>query len=237
MTGAFVERCATGIPGFDRACEGGFVRNSSNVIIGGPGSGKTTFLLQFLWNGATMYNENGLYCSFEPDVIETLKDAQVHGWDFAKLNEQDRVKFLKFSPKTTVEQLKSQLTEVISKYEIKRICFDPISVLAIHLNDLGTIRETIFELIGLMKRLKVTSILVEEAAEEHRFTRELTSWRKTDIIKFLSDSVITFYEQGIADIEERSMRINKMRRTDHERDILKMKLSSKGVEFGTPVVE
>ena len=41
-----IDRCPSGIEGFDRICQGGFVRNSDNLIIGGPGSGKTTFLLQ-----------------------------------------------------------------------------------------------------------------------------------------------------------------------------------------------
>ncbi len=175
MERGFVEKCATGISGFDKLSEGGFVRNSSNVILGGPGSGKTTFLLQFLYNGSTKYNENGLYCSFEPDVVETLKDAQLFGWDFSKLNEQDRVKFLKFSPRTSIEQLKVELTNIVAKYDIKRVCFDPISVIALGVNDYGVVRESIYELVTLMKRLKVTSILAEEAVSEHILNRELTT--------------------------------------------------------------
>jgi len=55
-----MEKCPTGIEGFDSLCNGGFIRNSSNVIVGGPGSGKTTFMLQFLYNGITKKQENGL---------------------------------------------------------------------------------------------------------------------------------------------------------------------------------
>ena len=55
-----IDRCPTGIVGFDKICQGGFVRNSDNLIVGGPGSGKSTFLLQFLWNGVSQFNENGL---------------------------------------------------------------------------------------------------------------------------------------------------------------------------------
>ena len=97
MVEGVIDRCPTGIEGFDKICQGGFVRNSDNVIVGGPGSGKTTFLLQFLWNGVTKFNENGLYCSFEPDILETVKDGSSYGWDFSKLAEQGKIKFLKFS--------------------------------------------------------------------------------------------------------------------------------------------
>ena len=160
MRGVFVDKCPTGISGFDKISQGGFVRNSSNLIVGGPGSGKTTFLLQFLWNGANS-GENGLYCSFEPDIVETLKDGLSYGWDFSKLNEQDKVKFLKFSPKTSVDDLKSELIKLIAKYSIKRICFDPISVFAFS-GDEKKMRETFFDLISLMKRLNVTTIITNE---------------------------------------------------------------------------
>jgi len=43
MVGDVIDRCPTGIVGFDKICQGGFVRNSDNLIVGGPGSGKSTF--------------------------------------------------------------------------------------------------------------------------------------------------------------------------------------------------
>ena len=42
-----VERCPTGIAGFDNLCEGGLVADSANLVVGNAGAGKTTFLLQF----------------------------------------------------------------------------------------------------------------------------------------------------------------------------------------------
>jgi len=225
-----IERCATGIRGFDALCNGGFVKNSDNVLVGGPGTGKSTFLLQFLWNGATRFNENGLYCSFEPDIVETIKDAQSFGWDFIKLNEEDRVKFLRFSPQTSVEELKSELTKLISKYQIQRICFDPISVLALNSEEKKS-RSSIFELCSLMKRLKATTILADETLENNE---ELL---KTDVIKFLSDSVTILYEQGLKGISERSLRIVKMRRTSHFRNLVGMHITNKGVYVLPPQLQ
>jgi circadian clock protein KaiC len=232
MVEGVIDRCPTGIEGFDKICQGGFVRNSDNVIVGGPGSGKTTFLLQFLWNGVTKFNENGLYCSFEPDILETVKDGSSYGWDFSKLAEQGKIKFLKFSPETDIGELKTQLTEMISKGNVQRICFDPISVLALNYADRGKIRETIFALSSLMKRLKVTSIMADESMEGENVggmvQGELT---KTDIIRFLSDSVTTFYESGIAGVGDRAIRITKMRRTSHERKPIGMQIANEGIEI------
>jgi len=236
MVNGVIDRCPTGIVGFDKISQGGFVRNSDNLIIGGPGSGKSTFLLQFLWNGATRFNENGLYCSFEPDIIDTLNDAMAYGWDFSKLSEEGKIKFMRFSPQTSIGELKSELTKMISKNGIKRICFDPISVLALNLSDKGKIRETIFELSALMKRLKVTTVFVDESLEGDIGTSNTGDWTKTDILRFLSDSVSIFYESGIAGVGDRAVRITKMRRTMHERKAIGMKIKDTGIEIIEPPI-
>jgi circadian clock protein KaiC len=210
------------------------VRNSSNVIVGGPGSGKTTFLLQFLWIGATKFEENGLYCSFEPDIVEVLSDARWFGWDFSKLAQEGRVQFLKFSPQTSINELRGELTKLISKHNIKRICFDPVSVLALNLSESGKIREVIFDLVSLMKRLNVTSILADESFEAEHSPNLSGDWSKTDILRFLTDSITTFYEGGIQGVSDRALRINKMRRTNHNRKAVGMKISEKGVEVISP---
>ena len=231
MPGDVTDRCPTGIVGFDRLCHGGFVRNSDNLIVGGPGSGKSTFLLQFLWNGVTQFKENGLYCSFEPDIVETLNDAMSYGWDFSKLSEEGKIKFMRFAPQTSIEELKSELTKMIAQNNIKRICFDPISVLALNLSDPGKIRETIFDLSALMKRLKVTTVFVDESLEGEGLQGQTDGdWTKTDILRFLSDSTTIFYESGVAGVGDRAMRIAKMRRTAHERKAVGMGIGSKGVE-------
>ncbi|MCH7850841.1 MAG: hypothetical protein IH845_04325 [Nanoarchaeota archaeon] len=234
MTGDLLDRCPTGIEGFDSLCEGGFVRNSDNLIVGGPGSGKSTFLLQFLWNGASMFGENGLYCSFEPDIIETLNDAIAHGWDFSKYSSEGKIKFMRFAPQTSIEELKSELKRIISRNNIKRICFDPVSVLALHLSEPGKIRNTIFELSTLMKRLRVTTVYADETLEGDGMHTPTGEWTKTDILRFLSDSVTIFHEAAIAtgsDGADRAIRIVKMRRTNHIRTPVPMRIGTKGVEI------
>ncbi len=231
MTGV-IDRCPTGIEGFDKMCNGGFVRNSDNLIIGGPGSGKSTFLLQFLWNGITKFNENGLYCSFEPDIVDTLGDAMTKGWDFSRMSAEGKIKFMRFSPGTSIDELKSELTRMISKNDVKRVCFDPISVLALDQGDIGKMRQKIFDVSSLMKRLKVTTLFADESLDGEGIERPANGdWTKTDILKFLSDSVTLFYDFGLADVGDRAVRITKMRRTDHLRKPIGMKIGDKGVEL------
>jgi circadian clock protein KaiC len=45
-------RVPTGIDGLDPLIEGGFPRGSLVLLAGNPGTGKTIFSMQFLYNGA-----------------------------------------------------------------------------------------------------------------------------------------------------------------------------------------
>ena len=233
-----MDRCPSGVIGFDKLCQGGFVRNSDNILVGGPGSGKTTFLLQFLWNGVTKFGENGLYCSFEPDIVETLNDAMAHGWDFSRLSGEGRIKFMRFSPQTSIDELKSELTKVISKFDIRRVCFDPVSILALNQSEVGKMRQIIFDLSSLMKRLRVTTLFADEFLESEWTQQVQGDLTKTDILRFLSDSVTILYDSGISGIGDRALRIVKMRRTKHERRAVGMEILNNGVKvLGIPEEE
>jgi len=227
-----VERCPTGIPGFDELCSGGLVRNSVNAVLGGPGAGKTIFLLQYLYNGVLKYKENGMYISFEPDVVELYKDAAVFGWDFQKLDQKDQVKFLKISPQVDVDELKKDLTKMISKYEIRRICIDPISFFGMTEKTEAKVREVLFDLTSTLKRLNVTVILANETASTDS---EEVGVAAADVsgqyIKFLVDGVVDIYSSGLGGVSDRAVRIAKMRRTNHIRGPVPMSISDDGVSI------
>ena len=46
-----IKRIPSGIKNFDRLVEGGFEENSVNLVVGGSGSGKSIFAIQFLIEG------------------------------------------------------------------------------------------------------------------------------------------------------------------------------------------
>jgi len=216
--------------GFDDLCSGGFVRNSVSAVMGGPGAGKTIFLLQFLYNGVTKYKENGMYISFEPDVVELFKDAMVFGWDMEKLDQKGQIKFMKISPLTDVEELKKELTKMISKNEVKRICIDPISFFGATEKTDGKVREILFDLTAMLKRLGVTTLLANETATTDS---EEVGIAASDIrgqyVKFLVDAVIDIYSSGLGGVSDRAVRVAKMRRTNHVRGPVPMEISDDGI--------
>ncbi len=69
-----IERVPTGVQGLDDLIEGGFPKNSIVIISGEPGTGKTTFALQFIYEGVKK-GEPGVFITFEEKVNEHYSNA------------------------------------------------------------------------------------------------------------------------------------------------------------------
>jgi len=224
------ERCASGITGFDALCQGGFVRDSVNTVMGGPGAGKSLFLLQFLWNGVTKFDENGLYLSLEPDVMDIFNDAREMGWDFSKYDAGGQCKFMKINASSVVDgSIKPEITKLISKFEIKRICMDPVSVLSMSVEKEHQMRATIYDLVSMFKRLGVTVLLSDETETTSVGTPLNDSVDKDLFLKFLSDGLVELYTMGLGGESDRAIRISKMRRTNHAMGPVPLSITSKGL--------
>jgi circadian clock protein KaiC len=75
MNGPPVARhTATGIAGLDQILRGGLPAGRCTLIVGSPGSGKTTLALQFVVNGALRTGEAGMLLTFE-ESPDRLRDA------------------------------------------------------------------------------------------------------------------------------------------------------------------
>ena len=223
-----VERCPTGIPGFDKLCNGGLVRNNTYVVKGGPGAGKTIFLLQYLWTGLA-YNENGLYISFESDLADVMQDAYILGWDFGKYDQYGKCKFVRLDPSISDKELSKQILSLVSKYDVKRICIDPLSVFNMTINDPAKIRRILYDLCALLKRLKVTVLLSLETSGDGDGELGQGKDELHNIVEFLVDGVITLHSLGIGGEADRAIRIVKMRRTPHVREPMPMKITNQGI--------
>jgi len=58
----------TGIPGVDKIlATKGLPKGHTILVSGGPGSGKTTFAIQFLHAGVTQHSESGVYVTLDED--------------------------------------------------------------------------------------------------------------------------------------------------------------------------
>ena len=86
-----IHKCPTGIKGFDQITEGGLPKNRTTLICGGAGSGKTLWGIDFLINGATNYNEPGIFMSFEETEDELYNDVASLNLDLQGLVSQKKI--------------------------------------------------------------------------------------------------------------------------------------------------
>ncbi|ESS04508.1 MAG: KaiC, partial [uncultured archaeon A07HR67] len=75
------ELIKTGIEGLDDILNGGIVENSTTLISGNPGAGKTIFGLQYIYNGVEEHDQNGIYLTFEEDRRDLREAANSIGFD------------------------------------------------------------------------------------------------------------------------------------------------------------
>ncbi|MFZ5955071.1 MAG: RAD55 family ATPase [Nanoarchaeota archaeon] len=221
------ERCSTGIKGFDSLCKEGFIKNSINLIIGNAGSGKTTFLLQFLYNGS-LKNENGLFISFEQEIYDLYKTGKLQGMDFENLEKAKKCFFLKFEPDMPLKEMQKKLVKLVTQYDIKRICFDPINVLSLEIPKETNIRKQIYNFFLLIKELD-SCILISAESDESNSVQSISE--SISFSKYLSDSVTELFSSGISSSGDRALRILKMRMTSHVRGPIGMKIDDNGIKI------
>ncbi|MBW3004053.1 AAA family ATPase [Candidatus Woesearchaeota archaeon] len=225
-------RVRTGIPGFDSIVQGGLINGSVNLLSGGPGTGKTIFCMQYLYNGATKFNENGLFISFEENLAGLKADAKVFGWNFDELEKKGLTKFMTFKPFNN-PGLIQELRRVIRSKDIKRVVIDSISVFSMAFNeDYFKIRKELYNICGLLEEVGCTTILTAEISGEAPLDISAGGRLSRDgIVEFIADSVVTLHNSGIGGEADRALRVLKMRRTDHEKSPVPMKISKEGIKL------
>ncbi|HIH76761.1 MAG TPA: KaiC domain-containing protein [Methanomassiliicoccales archaeon] len=223
-----MEKVKTGIEGLDEMLFGGIPIGSTVVVMGSFGTGKTTFGLQFLSQGLAE-GEKGIFISLEEDRESILADAEAHGWDLrSKLNEK-QLEIVKLEPndaKVTIQRIKSELPDFIKKFGASRIVIDSVSLLNLLFDTDHDRRTNLFNLSQMVKRTGATLIMTAEVKDDNPFAS------RDGLIEYVADGVISlrYLEMQSRNELMLSLRIIKMRRTDHSRKITPYSITNKGLE-------
>ncbi|MFO7710477.1 MAG: ATPase domain-containing protein [Candidatus Woesearchaeota archaeon] len=227
---SYIARVPSGISGLDNLLEGGIPKSTATLVSGTPGSGKSTFGLQFLANGALKYGERGIYITLEEDVDSLILQAKRYGFDLQKLIDEGMLLMLKLDVDYTqgeealLKLIDNAFLNEIKSFGAQRMCLDSIS-LVLHLSHskLGD-RGATAELIKHMKQLKLTTLLLHEREEGQM------SDIKYSFHDFVCDGTIYLQMVRRKDVAEffRALTILKMRKTNHQKGVYPVHLEPTG---------
>ena len=209
-------RIPTGIAGLDRVIEGGLRDNTTLLVVGSSGTGKSTFAMQYLMYGLEN-GENALYVSMEEPPEQILDEAEELGFDMKKYHENELFFFHTKGEdfKQLIEEQLPALVEANQDYSVKtRVVIDPLTPLIWSINDKKEQRELITKLFYTLKQLG--AVLV--TTEEHSAPGE-TIGEDVLIPVYLSDGAIHLTYRPIGGAFNRSMEIIKMRATRHGEEV------------------
>ena len=205
-----LERVPTGIKGLDDAMSGGFIKDSINLVAGSPGSGKSIFAMQYLINGATKYNEPGIYITLEEEKGNLIKNMSSFGWDLERLEKENKVSIIEISP-TDIQmevhkQVKKLESQIVNQLKAKRIVIDSMTSYSLLFNEELVLRKSYLSLFKMLRSWNLCSLLVSEyTVEKHEVSP----------LDFEVDSILWIYNSKIKGVRTRAIEIFKMRGTKH----------------------
>jgi len=212
------ERVKVGIVGLDDMLGGGLIQGSICSIIGTYGTGKTTFSLEFAWDGLKN-GENVIYISLEEREDRLLRYMEQKGWDVNPfLNKSLYV--IKLDPtdfNLANNRIKNELPKLIEEVKASRVVIDPISLFEDLFDTNSERRQEMFRFIEGLRDKRCTIMMTSETDRNNVFSS------RHGLIEYLSDTVILLRYLRPSGSElsavHLALEVVKMRMSAHSREI------------------
>src|SRR4030042_2166340 len=230
----------TGIIGFDDLfAEGGIPRGSSVLVAGGPGYGKSILCRQICYN-IVAKGKKCMYVSFEESKERIVKSMENFGWDvkkyvddgsllIQKINPLDilRMKFGSVGGSGSATELSYKIKPLIipKDFNPEVIAVDSLSaIIAASVTKDKNYRIYLQQLFSFFEETGAVSLLVTETDPIP------TRYSETGIEEFLADGIIVLYNIQKENIRKNAIEILKMRYTQHEKKVVLMEITEKGIK-------
>ena len=227
------------IPGLDELIEGGYVENDVILVTGGPGTGKTTFGVQYLYGGVVNFSEPGVLVVMEETPSRLIRDMWRFGWDIEKLVSQKKMKIIYANPFTYTKFVKplekspintiaarknigdifEQIQLEVEAINAKRIFIDSITSFKMSA-DKSEVRHKISEFIKNLEYLDCTTLMSSEVqGKQAAFSVE----------EYLSSGVIRLHVFRAEGNRVKAIEILKMRGVKHDETLHPYEIRDKGI--------
>jgi len=217
------ERCPTGIHGLDELVEGGFPRGRTVLVSGSCGTGKSTFGVQFLYNGVAMHNEPGVLVTLEQTADDLKKDMLRFGFDLE--GEERSGNLIIVDKKKAIpelEGLNDVIVTSINEINAKRMVIDSLGAINFLMKEEEGIRSELLSLSDRVRGVGLTTLLIAEREEGDE------AISAHGIESYILDGVIILTIHPALDA--RKLEVRKMRGTKHTLRTLDFEFTENGIE-------
>ena len=172
----------TGIRGLDVILSDGIPRGNIILLEGSIGTGKTTLGVEFVYRGASQFDEPGIIVLFEVSPDRLVRDAAQLGWDLPALERARKLKIIFTTRQVFAQELQqadSLLLEEAAAMGARRIFVDGVpGASGAPWSGAGVeARDTFHVLTEGLQRENLTAVLAVEATAFSRSTAAGTARR------------------------------------------------------------
>jgi len=181
MSEVSIDRIQTGIPGLDEILKGGIPRRNVVLLSGGPGTGKSIFGYQYLFNGLTR-GQSGVLVALEEHPVQVRLSMAQFGWNVTLYEEKGRFalvdaftagigeaakreKYVVKAP-DDFQMLIDVLRSAIKDVGAERVVVD--SVTTLYITKPALARSMVLQLKKVLSGLGCTSILISQVSVTER---------------------------------------------------------------------
>jgi circadian clock protein KaiC len=209
-------------------------RGRTTLLVGGPGSGKTIFSLQFLVNGARLYREPGIFVAFEETSKRIVANAQSFDWHLAELLPK-KLLFVDAQPKPDLVQsgdfdlcgMLAGLEAQAHQTKARRIVFDALDIVLALLPDLAARRREIYRLHEWLLARELTCVISLKAATDEPSS---LGQHPNGFMQFMVDCSVILNHTVVMGVSQRNLRVQKYRGSSFDENELPFVIGSSGLD-------
>ena len=221
-----IELTKTGIEGLDDILNGGIVKNSTTLVSGNPGAGKSILGLQYIYNGVELYGQKGIFLTFEEDKEDLREAAESIGFDnWQQYVEEGEIKVYDKQVLLRENDFSAALDillEDLDEDDYKRLVLDSLTMFQLFFENEREKRTYLLKFTDILRDNGLTTLLVNEQG---------TVFPETDIglENFLTDGNIYLLQTPTDSGVNRYVWVAKMRKQNIDADIFPIELSQGGI--------